>query len=337
MATAKKLPSGNYRIRVYDKSTGKYKSFTSASKRQVQLIAAEYLAGKKRTANDLTVEEAVDNYINSRNNTLSVSTIRGYYIIKNNAIEEIKHIKLCDINEIDLQKWVNANAKKYESKSIRNQFGLVTAALKQNKVTLDYDTILLKPKQKKEMAIPSIDQIKEIIKIVTGTNIETAILLALLLGLRRSEFCALKWSDYDGENINIHAAAVPDQHNKTIIKQTNKSYAGTRQLAVPDILKQSLNNQPRTSEYIVTMTPNSVYVRFKALCKQNGLPPFTLHSLRHANASLMLLQGVPDKYAMERLGQATNSMLKTVYQHTFTDEQSKISNSMNQKFNEILR
>ena len=51
----------------------------------------------------------------------------------------------------------------------------------------------------------------------------------------------------------------------------------------------------------------------------------------------MLLQGVPDKYAMERLGQATNNMLKNVYQHTFKDEQTKISDNLNNKFNEIIK
>lgn len=33
MATAKKLPSGSYRVRVYDKNTGKYKSFTAEMKK----------------------------------------------------------------------------------------------------------------------------------------------------------------------------------------------------------------------------------------------------------------------------------------------------------------
>jgi hypothetical protein len=41
MATAKKLPSGNYRVRVYDKSTGKYKSFTAQTKREAERAAAE--------------------------------------------------------------------------------------------------------------------------------------------------------------------------------------------------------------------------------------------------------------------------------------------------------
>lgn len=43
MATARKLPSGNYRVRVYVKTTGKYKSFTASSKREADRMASDYL------------------------------------------------------------------------------------------------------------------------------------------------------------------------------------------------------------------------------------------------------------------------------------------------------
>ena len=338
MATAKRLQSGNYRVRVYDKDTKKYKSFTARTKREAELMGLDWLNGRKKTTQtEITVDEAVENYINSKNNTLSVSTIRGYYIIKNNAIDDIKSIKLNQITEIDLQNWMNKNASKYSAKSIRNQFGLVIAALKQNKVNLDFNSILLKPKQPSKIKVPNIDEIKKIIDITHNTNIEIPILLAITLGLRRSEICALKWSDYNGREIYIHSAAVPNANNKTVIKQTNKSYAGTRTLIVPDILKCSLDkNVSDRNDFIVKMTPNGIFVRFQSLCQQNGLEKYTLHSLRHANASLMLLQGVPDKYAMERLGQATNSMLRNVYQHTFKNEQEKIADDINDKFNSLF-
>ena len=49
MANAKKLPSGSWRVRVYDgkDQNGKdvYKSFTAPTKKQAEYLAAEYLAG----------------------------------------------------------------------------------------------------------------------------------------------------------------------------------------------------------------------------------------------------------------------------------------------------
>lgn len=51
----------------------------------------------------------------------------------------------------------------------------------------------------------------------------------------------------------------------------------------------------------------------------------------------MLLNGVSDKYAMERLGQSTPSMIKNVYQHIFDDEQKKISKKLNDHFNKLVK
>lgn len=67
------------------------------------------------------------------------------------------------------------------------------------------------------------------------------------------------------------------------------------------------------------------------------IPHFTIHSLRHANASAMLKLNIPDKYAMERMGHSTPNMLKQVYQHIFRDEQTKVANKMNDYFNDILK
>lgn len=66
MATAKKLPSGNYRVRAYDKATGKYKSFTAKTKKEAELMAAEWLNEKVHTDNETTLWQAAENYINKK-------------------------------------------------------------------------------------------------------------------------------------------------------------------------------------------------------------------------------------------------------------------------------
>lgn len=55
------------------------------------------------------------------------------------------------------------------------------------------------------------------------------------------------------------------------------------------------------------------------------------------NASIMLMLGVPDKYAMERGGWATNTTLKAVYQHTFSDERKSVDDKINGFFEDLLR
>lgn len=73
MATAKKLPSGSWRCRVYDYTdeNGKkhYKSFTSdnpkpAGKREAEAAAAAYAVSKKTAApRSLTFQAALEAYI----------------------------------------------------------------------------------------------------------------------------------------------------------------------------------------------------------------------------------------------------------------------------------
>ena len=60
MAKAKKLPSGSWRVRVYDgkgaDGKDRYKSFTAATKREAEFLAAEYAAKRKSSRTVLSVD-----------------------------------------------------------------------------------------------------------------------------------------------------------------------------------------------------------------------------------------------------------------------------------------
>jgi integrase len=265
---------------------------------------------KKKKATDKTLLEAIDEYLELKSNVLSPSTLMGYTIMKKNSFHDIENIRICDLTEIHIQKWTNENAKQYSAKSIRNQIGLLSAVLKQNKSSIDVRNIALKPMQKTEYIVPNVEQCAEIIDIVQGTDIEVQVLLALMLGLRQSEIAGLKWSNYNGKTLLVKGAIVPNAENKWVEKPENKSYSSTRELDVPTYLREVLDRTKSASsdssnDYISKYRAPIVLKKFKRLCRENGLPEFKMHSLRHANASMMLLQGVSDKYAMERLGQST--------------------------------
>ena len=51
----------------------------------------------------------------------------------------------------------------------------------------------------------------------------------------------------------------------------------------------------------------------------------------------MLMIGIPDKYVMERGGWATNNILKSVYQQTFSDERVKVDQKIDNYFNGIVQ
>lgn len=338
-----KQKSGTYRCKVYigkdENGKKKYKSFTHENEYECMRLAIEFKTKRNRPSCKKPLNEAIDSYIESKSSILSPSTIRGYRIMQRNAYDSILKMPLDELDTIKLQMWANKNAVKYSAKSINNQFGLLTAVMTQNGLTVP--KIDLKPKTKTVYVIPDMEQIKTIIKIVKGKNIEVPILLALLLGLRQSEIKALQWKNYnsDKKTLSIKGAIVPNEDNIYVHKKENKSYASSRTLDVPDYLCNVLNKKSKgrkESDYISEMLPNSILKSFHTLCESANLPPFKIHALRHANASIMLLNGVSDKYAMERLGQSTPSMIKNVYQHIFDDEQKKISKKLNNTFNELI-
>jgi integrase len=60
-----------------------------------------------------------------------------------------------------------------------------------------------------------------------------------------------------------------------------------------------------------------------------------MHEQRHGNASMMLAKGVPDKYAMKRLGQSSPNMIKDIYQHLYQSKEKEVADTVSKAFSEI--
>lgn len=84
------------------------------------------------------------------------------------------------------------------------------------------------------------------------------------------------------------------------------------------------------------MSGKAIYSGFSRICEKEGLPHFRFHDLRHMNASVMLANGVPDKYSMKRMGHATNNMLKTVYQHTIKEKELAYDEMIDGYFEKLM-
>ena len=88
-------------------------------------------------------------------------------------------------------------------------------------------------------------------------------------------------------------------------------------------------------DFIVPLSRKTLYSRYTKLMKKHHIN-ITFHDLRHLNASIMLMLGIPDKYAMERGGWSTDCILKSVYQQTFSSERKKIDKIIDSYFNGIV-
>lgn len=334
LPTPQKLPSGMYRCQVT--VDGERVSVVDADPDLCQAKAVEIKAGLAQASKrpqSITVGEAIDRYIQSKDAVLSPATIKGYKKIRKNTMQGIMKTPLSSVTQEKVQKEINAMAKTLSPKSVRNAHGLLSAALSEYKPEMVLRTTL--PQKKRfEIEIPSVEDIVKILDAARGTKAELPILLAVWLGLRASEIRGITWDCIKDNTLHIKQAVV-DGENGAEVKGT-KTYSGDRKIRIPQYIQQLINSQPHTDEFVIHLSGQAMYKRFSRICERIGLPHFRFHDLRHANASVMLALNVPDKYAMERMGHATNNMLKNVYQHTMKDKQDEVADLVDNYFAEKL-
>lgn len=326
--TPVQLPSGSWRCQVM--VNGQRISVVDQDPAVAHAKALALKAGiihKDKSPQAMTVGDAIDRYIESKDSVLSPATVAGYKRLREHALQDLMGVRLSMLTQEAVQRAVNKMAKDKSPKSVRNAHGLLSAALAVYRPDMVLRTTL--PQKKRyEAAIPSGEDVQAIMAAARGTKEELPILLAVWLGLRMSEILGLKGEDVDGGVLHIRRALVDEGEKGT------KTYGSQRDLPLPDYIRGLMD--PKPGEHLVKLTRRALYCRFQALCKKAGVQHYRFHDLRHINASIMLALGVPNKYAQERMGHATDNMLKTVYQHTMSAESTEAAQQVDAYFVNIL-
>lgn len=360
MPTARKLPSGSWRCQVFshyenvtleDGSTKKkriYKSFTSDDpskdgKKLAELAATQYAAEKQRRGQEsnYTLKEAIDAYIESRNSVLSQATIHGYQNIQKSAFQSIMNLHLKDLTTNKLQDAVNAETmrkcggkhkkKTVSAKTVRNEYGLVTAVINTYYPSLNCTVKLPQVKRK----LKSLPEPEIIVDAFHGTELELPILLSMWLSFSMSELRGLtKSKSIKGDYICIEEVVVK-VGNKDVRKEEGKTYTRNRMHKMPKYIKDLIDQIE--GDVIVPFTYSQLYHRFQSILEKNSIQHMSFHDLRHVNASVMAMLRIPDKYAQERGGWKTDHVMKSVYTHTFSDERKIVDETIDNYFNTIMQ
>lgn len=335
MAKAKKLPSGNWRVRVYagDDEHGKkiYKSFTAPTKKEAEYMAAEYqMTGKQKAApaGDMTLREAYSRYIESKTNVLSPSTIREYKGCANRCLQDLMPLKVKDLTQEEVQIAINHMAIDHSPKSVRNAHGLLSSVLSIYYPELQLHT-RLPQKEKNIIAIPTENEIKQLLSATENEPIHIAILLGAVGTLRRSEICALTKSDLQPNGVMVDKAMVMDDNKEWVIKGT-KTTAGTRFVELPKYVMYKLLAVP--GDRLYPYQPVTLTNRFVLLSKEILGKKYRFHDLRHYSASVLHAMGVPDLYIMKRGGWDSRETLDRIYQHIISEEQKRFNEQIMERF-----
>ena len=332
--TPVQLPSGSWRCQVM--VAGKRISVVDDDPAVAHAKALALKAGliqKEKPVTSMTVGDAVDRYIESKDSVLSPSTVLGYKKLKKNAFSDLDKVKLPFLTQETVQKWVNKLSKDKSPKTVRNAHGLLSAALAVYRPDMVLRTTL--PQKKKyEVSIPDLNEIAAILSAAAGTKIEVPILMAVWLGLRESEIRGLTWDSIQDGYLHVKSAIV-DGENGPVSKGT-KTFSGDRKIRLPQHILEVLYNTPHTSDHIVNMSGQAMYKRFSRLCEKLGLPHYRFHDLRHTAASVAMSLGVPNTYIQKRMGHKTDNMLKTTYLHTMKSKEDQFADTIDKQYNSLL-
>jgi integrase len=349
-----------YVLRVPDETTGRTKplwvgGFTdeksaklARDKARVSLGNRDYIPPTK-----LTLGEYLTKWLSTKK--VAPLTLRGYeQIVRNHLIAHLGNIKLQDIRAFHIQALFNdmADVKKLSNRTIQHTGAVLRMALRDaveidNLITINPATRIKLPQVITKTPAPySREELNRLLKVAKGHRLYFFFRLAAYTGARRSELCALNWSDFDGSAVLISKSRVSD--GKNVIEQNRTKGGLNHQRRVPldaETVREFQAHKERqvlerlylgddvwkdsgyvfTSESGEPIHPDSVTRIYAKLQKKAGLRYNRLHDARHSHATELLRSGEPLHVVAHRLGHRDAMVTATIYAHIDTEQAESAS------------
>lgn len=323
MVRAIKQKNGSYRVRLeLDRDAdGKRqrKSFTAPTRRAAEQAALDYmqqqLEEKEKQAAGITFAEAAQEYIDTRRNVISPSTLQSYKMIaKNNIPQELADAAIDDVTQLMVQSVVNDISVGHKPKTVRNVHGFIASVLGLYRPDLQLKT-RLPQKTKSRVYIPDQDECKVIADALQGAPLYVPFVLATQCGLRASEISGLEIKDVHPDYISITQARVQGENGAEL--KTPKTDAGYRDVPITRAIYNLLKAEAAKYDgRVCPLTSHDISKQWGLFRDEQGLPyNLTFHKLRHYYASKCIVLGVPQKYIADLMGHSSTAMIEKIYQH----------------------
>lgn len=290
-------------------------------------------AEKKPKSKKKTLNEALTEYIESRREFRSPSTIYGYESYKENTFQEMMKADVYTTTDLQWQAAIRKEMKAGHSpKYIKNAWMLMSAAIFE--ATKRRPEVMLPEKEVNEKPYLEPDQIDTFVAAIKGMGqIEIAALMELS-SLRRSEMLAVRPEHLDFKKgvIAVQGAKVAGDKGKLVHKKQNKNDTSRRNVPMIPPLRDALEKADLSGEYVVDLTGGWICTRINEICKENGLPEVGNHGLRHSFASLAYHLQIPEKIAMEIGGWKDAGTMHSIYTHLAQRDIAKRSQDFSNYF-----
>jgi integrase len=184
----------------------------------------------------------------------------------------------------------------------------------------------------RELTIPEAGELRRLLATVQGSQYEALFVLALHSGMRCGELFGLRWGRVDFERRLLRVTAALQRIDGKLVLGELKTPKSRRTLGLNELVLEALQRHRERQvavnyralgnapDLVFTnerglVNPTTLHHHFKRALKAAGLPDMHLRDLRHADATLMLDQGVPLKIVSDWLGHSGIGITANLYQH----------------------
>ena len=286
--------------------------------------------------------------------------LKTIQIIEKNDIADKK---IEDITSDDIQTYINS-LKDYSNsyiKKLMEQFTQsYTLAMNKGYITKNPMLDVVKPKSTKsdkEVRAMTLEEQKVFTDYLLNRQIEeepykNVYLIQMYAGLRVGEALALKSGDIDLRKnlIRVNKTLTTDKNGKVVMGNTTKTYAGIREVPIPEFIRDSIIEQMEISksqrDHQLFISPNGSYVDnrnvnriLKKRLSELDITGISTHSLRHTYGTRCVEAGMRAVAIQRLMGHKDVSVTLNTYTSVFNkykeDELEKVNNYY--KDNEIIR
>jgi integrase len=308
---------------------------------------------------NLTVEAFLTEWLVHVRQHIRPSTYSGYESnVRLHLVPKIGRKKLTRLTVRDVRLMVDGmRADGLKSRSIQYAHATLRAALEHayREELVSRNVAKLVQVQRPTTLNPrvplSVEEARKLLDAVRGHRLEALWVVLLMLGLRRSEVCGLRWEHIDFGARTLRISQSVQRVDGKLRELPTKTRRSNRTVPLPPRCLYALADHhgamqrqhggpgrpwPPTGYVFGTrhgtaLEPRNLSRMWGELCIKLDSRTVPLHGLRHTCVSLLLALGVHPRVVMEIVGHSAMEMTMNVYGHVNLDTQRNALNHLDEE------
>lgn len=270
---------------------------------------------------------------------------------------ELFHRKIEDLTSEEIQRYLNSLKENYSNSYIKKIYEQISQAfnfaINRGYIIRNPLMDVVKPKSMKKDKVVRAMEIEEQQKFTEYLESKTIkeepykniFLIQMFMGLRVGEALALRYGDIDLRKnvINVNKTLTKDKNERVIMGDTTKTYAGIREVPIPEFIRASIieqmviaENNPDKQLFVSNngklIDGKNVNRILKERLSKLGIEGITTHSLRHTYGTRCVEAGMRAVALQRLMGHTDVSVTLNTYTSVFNKYKASELEKVNQYY-----